>query len=179
MADQNVELFVHAQGAKPTVATGSAAETLRTVLVRAGVITGEGGEVYVFVGECGEALTELEDVEDGVDKHDPADVNLTLEELDLRRHRHVHVHKCRHVAVEVHFSGQTKRHRFSPATTIAVVTTWARRKLHLDPAAAAEYVLQLCNSTERPRADRHLGELVQAAVCSICFNLVREVTPQG
>ncbi len=29
--------------------------------------------------------------------------------IDAVRHRHVHVHRCRHVAVDVNFSGKTKR----------------------------------------------------------------------
>ncbi|MFZ3327502.1 MAG: hypothetical protein WA231_17175 [Methylocella sp.] len=82
--------------------------------------------------------------------------------------------------VEVNFGGKTKRHKFSPATTIAVVTEWARKKFpNLDAAAAAEYVLQICGTTAQPRSDEHLGELVAAATCSICFDLVKEVTPQG
>lgn len=126
-----------------------------------------------------EALTEPDEVEDGVDQHAPVDVLLTVEILELRRHHHVHIHKCRHVAVEINFNGRTKRHRFSPATTIGVVTRWARKKFKLDGAAGAEYVLQVCKSIKQPRSDEHLGELVEPPVCSICFDLVKEITPQG
>src|SRR5258708_12036468 len=38
------------------------------------------------------------------------------------------------VAVGVNFDGKTKRHRFSPNTTVGVATDWALRKFHLDPA---------------------------------------------
>ena len=179
MADHELELFIHAQGAKPRVAVAAPGETLRDVLIRVGAIGKDQNDVLVFVGESDEALKEADDVEDGADQHAPADTSLTLELLELKRHRHVHLHQCRHVAVEVNFSGKTKRRRFSPATTIAVVTQWARKKLHLDPAAAAEYVLRLCNSTEQPRPDKYLGELAQAPTCSICFDLVKEITPQG
>jgi hypothetical protein len=91
----------------------------------------------------------------------------------------VHIHKCRHVAVEVNFNGETKRRRFSPAATIGVVSQWTRKKFHLDPAAAAEYLLQFCNSTKQPRSAEHLGELVEPPKCSVCFDLVKEITPQG
>ena len=91
----------------------------------------------------------------------------------------MHFHRCRHAEVEVNFGAKTKRRKFSPATTIGVVTQWARRKFHLDAAAASEYVLRLCNSTEQPRSDKHLGELVAPPTCFICFDLVAEVTPQG
>ncbi len=179
MANQELELFVHSEGAKPNVVNAALGEVLRDVLVRSGFIRPEHGEVLIFVGECNDALGELEEIEEGVDRHEPVDAGLTLEVLELHRRRHIHCHRCRHIAVEVNFSGQTKRHKFSPATTVAVVTQWARKKFHLDPAAAAEYVLQVCNTTDQPRSDVHLGELVQAPKCSICFDLVKEVTPQG
>jgi hypothetical protein len=148
-------------------------------LVRSGVIRPEQQDILVFIGECDEALAEPEDTEGGADQHAPADATLTLEVLELERHRHIHCHRCRHVAVKVNFSGKTKHHKFSPATTIAVVTQWARKKFRLDPAAAAEYVLQICTSTDTPRSDKHLGELVESPKCSICFDLVKEITPQG
>ena len=153
-------------------------ETLRVVLGRFERAHG-GGDVLVFVGECEEALAEDDGIEDGADEHAPVDIDLTLEVLEIERHRHIHCHRCRHVAVEVNFGGATKRHRFSPAAPVGVATRWARRKFHLDPSAAAEYVLQLCSSTTQPRAGEHLGELVEAPVCSICFDLVKELTPQG
>lgn len=175
-----IEIFVHGQGVKPVVVTAASDEILHDVLVRAGAFTAsEASTILVFVGECDQALGEADDVDGGVDEHAPVDAALTLDTLGIRNHHHVHHHRCRHVEVDVNFGGQTKHRRFSPATTIAVVAEWARKKLRLDPAGAREYVLQMCSSTERPRADKHLGELVTAPVCAICFDLVREVTPQG
>jgi hypothetical protein len=179
MAGEAIEMFIHSQGAKPKVAVAGPHEVLRDVLVRAEVITEDREELLVFVGECKEALVEPGEIEDGEDAHHPVDVALTIEALELHRHRHVHVHKCKRVAVEVHFNGRTKRRRFSPATTIAVVTQWARKKFDLDPAAGADYVLRICDTTMQPRPSEHLGELVEAPVCSICFKLVKEITPQG
>jgi hypothetical protein len=168
MAHEELELFVHSQGAKPRVIKAPTGDVLRDVLIR-----------FEIIGECEEALAEPDETEDGVDKHAPVDVTLTVEVLELKRHRHIHVHKCRHVAVEVNFNGKTKRRRFSPAATVGVVAHWARKKFHLDAAAAAEYVLQLCNSLDRPRPATHLGELTQPPKCAVCFDLVKEVTPQG
>ena len=179
MEAEQLEIFIHGAEMKPKVAAASAAEILRDVLARAGVNTADAGDALVFVGEWEEALAEANDVEDGADEHTPVDATKTLGELELDRRRHVHVHRCRHVGVEVNFMSKEKRHRFSPATTVAVATAWARKKFHLDLATAAEYVLQRCKSTEQPRADQHLGELVKAPHCSLCFDLVKEVTPQG
>lgn len=177
MSTHDLEFFLHQQGAKAKVITASDGESLLEALVRSGVPMD--ASAHVFVGECTEALTEPDDVEDGADKQGPVDVSLTLKALDIGKHRHVHAHSCRHILVEVNFGGNTKRRSFSPATTVEVVTAWARKKFRLDAAAASEYVLQLCNSTEQPRSDKHLGELVESTKCFICFDLVKEVTPQG
>ncbi len=119
MENVAIEHFHHGQGVKPSVVTAALADTLREVLIRLGPL--EDG-IFVFVGECEEALKEPADVEDGVDEHEPVDIDLTLAVLEITRHRHVHRHHCRHVAVDVNFGGKTKRHKFSPATTVGVVT---------------------------------------------------------
>ncbi len=175
-----IEHFIHGHGVQPKLAFGSSHETLRAVLVRLDVLKHGQDEIFVFVGECEEALSEGPDVDDGFDDHVPVNVDLTLEVLEIHRHRHVHCHRCRHVAVEVKFGGLVKKHRFSPATTIEVVAKWARSKFpNLDQAAAAEFVLQIVDTGAQPRSDQHLGELVGASTCSIAFRLVKEVTPQG
>ena len=176
MENVAIEHFHHRQGGKPSVVSAAPADTLREVLIRLGPLE-EG--IFVFVGECDYALKESADVEDGADEHEPVDIDLTLEVLEIVRHRHVHVHKCRHIGAEVNFNGKPKRHKFSPNATVGVATDWARKKFHLDPALAGEYVLQLCNSTVQPRSDEHLGDVVQGESCSICFDLVKEMTPKG
>jgi hypothetical protein len=181
MANQPLELYLHGQSSKPRVVTADANEVLRDVLVRNAVIAEQAGDrgLLIFVGECEEAIAEDEAVENGNDTHAPVDITLTVEVLELKRHRHVHFHQCRYVAVSVNFNGATKQRKFSPATTVGIVARSARKKFRLDPVAAAEYVLRICKSTEQPRADKHLGELVKPTECSICFDLVKEVTPQG
>jgi hypothetical protein len=174
-----IELFIHAYGANPRIVGAKLGETLRDVLIRIAVIDEGPSGALVFVGECEEALAEADGIENGADNHVPVDLALTIEVLELHRHRHVHIHRCRHVAVDVNFMGKTKHHRFSPATTVGTVAAWARKKFHLDSAAGADYVLQLCNSTDRPRPDKHLGELTSPEKCAVCFDLVKEVTPQG
>ena len=51
--------------------------------------------------------------------------------------------------------------------------------LRLDPAAASEFVLQLSGTTDQPRPSQHLGELVEGGECTLSFELVKEMTPQG
>jgi len=179
MITQELELFLHGQGAKPQSVFVTPTDTLREALFRAGIIREGADEILVFVGECEEALAEPDDVEDGGDTHAPVDISLTIEVLEIGRHRHVHCHTCRHVATGVTFNGDTKRRRFSPSATVGTVAQWARRKFRLDPAAAAEYVLQIIGTTEQPRSDKHLGELVKAGTCSLSLEFVKEITHQG
>lgn len=178
MSADELKLFVHVEGAKSKVVSAGPGEELRDVLIRTGALKEGQDDVLIFIGECVEALDEPEEVDDGADEHKPVDAGLTLEVLELHRHRHVHCHRCRHVAVEVKFT-ETKRHRFSPATTIEVVTAWARKKFKIDPAVAAEYVLQICGTKTQPRPSEYLSELVHAPGCSLCFDLVKEITPAG
>ncbi len=179
MTTQQLEFFVHGQGAKPRSMSAAPHETLRELLIREKLIREDDTEIFVFVGECEEALVEDIEIEEGEDRRAPVDINLTIEVLELERHRHVHCHTCRHIGIDVAFNGKTKRHKFSPSTTVATAAAWARKKFRLDPAAAADYVLEICGTTDKPRPDKHLGELVKAGTCSLCFDLVKEVTPQG
>jgi hypothetical protein len=178
VSQDELKLFVHVEGTKSEVASAAPGETLREVMRRARALRDDQSDVHVFVGQCDDALREAEEVEDGTDDHAPVDTDLTLQALDLARHRHVHCHRCRHAAVEVKFT-KTKRHRFSPATTIDVVTAWARKKFKIDPAIAGEYVLQICGTRTQPRPGEHLSELVHAPDCLLCFDLVKEITPAG
>ncbi|MFW1308669.1 hypothetical protein ACEV7Y_23390, partial [Vibrio parahaemolyticus] len=92
----------------PTVAIGAGDDALRELLVRVEVIRQDADGLHVFVGECAEALEEPDEIDDGIDAHEPVDIDLTLAVLEIHRHRHVHVHYCRHIAVTVHFAGKSK-----------------------------------------------------------------------
>lgn len=179
MVGEELELFIHSQGAKPKVVMARTHEMLRDVLVRTEAIKEGQDDLLIFIGEWEEALTESDEIEEGEDRHTPVDVSLTVEVVQLHRQRHIHVHKCKRVIVEVNFNSDAKRHRFSPATTMGVVTQWARKKFKLEGAAGAEYVLQICKTSKQPRPSEHLGELVESPTCGICFDLVKEITPQG
>jgi hypothetical protein len=175
-----IEHYIHSRGTKPIVAVGAPHHTLKEVLVRFGIEVDAPEGSFVFVGECVEALDEPAEVDDGVDAHAPVDVSLTLEVLEVEKHLHVHHHTCRHIAVEVAFLDSLKRHRFSPATPIKVVTEWARNKFpSLDPVAAADYVLRIVGTKVQPRAEDHLGEIVAKGTCAISFELVKDATHLG
>ncbi|MCP3381207.1 hypothetical protein NLM31_12740 [Bradyrhizobium sp. CCGUVB4N] len=176
MENQEIELFVHASGRKPQVVLAAAEETLGDTLRRLDLLPAGDHGHHIFVGE---AVTETIEIEHGAQEHTTVDIDLKLVVLDLHKHRHVHVHKCQRIAVAVNFSADTKDHKFKPNTTIGTVTDWARKQFPIDAAVAGEYVLQIHGTTTQPRSTEHLGDVVEGDTCSICFDLVKEVTPKG
>ena len=178
METEDIEFFFHEKGQKPRVIASKRGDTLRGTLLANGALAE--GEVATRL--CGRVRRRPERGSTGrgwVDEHAACHRYQPDHRGPQIARRHVHCHRCRHIAVEVHFGDKTKRHRFSPATTMKVVTAWALKKLpKLLPSSASEYVLQVCDTTKQSRADEHLGEVVKRGE-SICFNLVKEVTPQG
>lgn len=85
----------------------------------------------------------------------------------------LHVHRCGRITVTVTFNGLTKEHNYGPGTPVATVKKWAAIKAFgMDPADAAEHVLQLAGTTDRPEPDTHIGALVSGPDCSLAFDLV-------
>jgi hypothetical protein len=173
MNEKTVELFVHGAGA-PQVINAQLNERLAGLLERLGALPAEGQ--FVFVGEAEEAIAAPQSDED---VQQPANLELTIEELELHRHRHVHTRAVRRVEVIVYFNGPHHRRRFSPAATVATVTNWAKDRFHIDAAAGADLVLSRRPDGYLPRPDEHLGELLAAGSHSLEFDLVLEVNPQG
>jgi hypothetical protein len=172
MKAESFEIFVHGSG-RPQVTTARPDETLKEVLGRLEAFPLAGQ--FVFVGEAVDALQHLEAE---ADAHEVANIELTLEQLELHKHKHVHVSTRHQVEVIVYFNGQHKR-RFSPATTVATVTTWAKKRAHIDPSDGTDLVLALRPNGKHPRPEEHLGELLVSGSHLLEFDLVREVTPQG
>lgn len=84
----------------------------------------------------------------------------------------VHLHRCKHVEVDVRFANETVHRKFRPATTVGRVRNWAGRKLGMDPGDIAEHVLQVAGTTEQPDVDVHIGTLARCPQCSVTFDLV-------
>jgi hypothetical protein len=122
-----------------------------------------GGETFVFIDEA-------EEHEQG-ERHEP-----------VRRLKHgsrVHVTRCKRVAATVHFLDKTEAREFPPGARVRAVKEWAVHAFHLDRKDAAEHVLQICNSTERPPSDTPLHQLVHGHPCALCFDLVPEKRVEG
>lgn len=170
MENASLEIFLHGKG-QPKVVFALFTESLRELLQREDALPSE--EQFVFVGEADEERGQSEE-----DTHEPANIELTLEQIGFRQYMHVHTRTVRHVAVTVYYNGQEKKHRFSPATTVAMVTAWAKARFNIDPTNG-DLVLALKPSDVRPRPEQYLGDLLQPEEHKLEFNLVREVTPQG
>jgi len=172
------DIFVHAHGRDPVVASVEDTDMLADVLERLGLGDKEFADAPVFVGESEDVLGDL-DSDDGEDMVEAVDKKKSVGDLGLGNLRHVHVARCERVKVEVHYGAKTKRRKVAPSTTVKTLTVWARKAFKLDPASAAEYVLQISGTTTQPRGDTHVGELTTAPVCAVSFDLIKEVTPQG
>lgn len=97
----------------------------------------------------------------------------------LRHGSRVHVTRCKRIKTTVHYLERTAEHEFAPGARVRAVKAWAVHTFKLSPKDAAEHVLQICKSTQRPAADTPLHELVTADHCALCFDLVPEKRVEG
>ncbi|MGI8546812.1 MAG: hypothetical protein ACR2M1_05675 [Gemmatimonadaceae bacterium] len=115
------------------------------------------------------------------DSDDVLAPDLTIEAVGVRHHGSMHVHRCTTVATTVHFNSESKVRNFGPATTVARVKDWAvsTHAFNLTPVDAAEHVLQVTGTQDRPDEDVHIGTLVHASHCVLAFDLVAKVRVEG
>jgi hypothetical protein len=72
----------------------------------------------------------------------------------------LHVHRRREIEVEVHYNGQSKSIALAPSRTIGWTKDHVAKKLFgMDRHDAAEHVLQLTGTHDRPDPDTHIGAL--------------------
>jgi hypothetical protein len=137
-------------------------------------------------------LGELHDVLAGHDIEVVAETFIFIDEAEIpiqgQRHepahglRHgarVHVTRCRRIKTMAHFLDKTAEREFPPGARVRAVKEWAVHTFKLSPKDAAEHVLQLCKSTERPPSDTPLHQLVHGHACELCFDLVPEKRVEG
>ena len=98
----------------------------------------------------------------------------------LKHGSRVHVTRCHRIKTTVHFLDKTAEHEFPPGARVRAVKEWAVHTFKLSPKDAAEHVLQLCNSTERPPSDTPLAPTRRmATAATLCFDLVPEKRVEG
>ena len=91
----------------------------------------------------------------------------------------LHLSRCRKIEVTIHYLDQTESNRFAPGARVRRVKAWAVKHFKLAERDAAEHVLQLCNSTDRPPTDTPLHKLVERGHCELCFDLVPDIRVEG
>jgi hypothetical protein len=173
MESRTVELFLHGKG-RPVVIKAEVDDVLRDVLAKHDALPGEGEVVYV-----GESREARDNPDADRDDHSPADIELTILELDLPNKHHIHKQAVHSIAVTVDYNGETPTRHFPPNATVETVLVWAKHRLHIDPVGGADLILELQPNGEIPRMDEHLGDLLKPGEDSLTFKLVKEVNPQG
>jgi hypothetical protein len=158
-------VFIQVHG-RPGILEAELSETailgeLHEALKAAGIPTD--AETFIFIDEADEHLHRRHDEPIGSLKHGAR----------------VHVTRCRRIKTTVHFLDKTAEHAFAPGARVRAVKEWAAHVFKLSPEDAAEHVLQLCNSTERPPSDTPLHQLVPGHACELCFDLVPEKRFEG
>ncbi len=164
---EEIELFLQGEGARDIVlirvSKGGAVRDILAAARASGLTVAEG------------VALSLEDEESAIDLEAP------ISSTPIRHRSRVHMHRCRKVAVTVTFNGVQKSETFPPASTMKRVKRWSVGKKGFDMSDidAAEHVLQLSDSSERPDEDVHIGTLVQPPQCSVSFDLVPKVRVEG
>lgn len=160
----DITLFVQIQGdariVEIAVPDGVTVSDLRTSLTHAGVTTGQ--DLLIFIDEAEDPLGD-----DGT----PV--------VGVKHGARIHLTRCRRIKTTVHFLEKTIERIFPPGARVRSVKAWATRELGLDHKDAAEHVLQICNSKERPASDTPLQTLVSGHDCVVCFDFVPEKRVEG
>jgi hypothetical protein len=162
----DITLFIQAHG-HPGILEVKIPDTatvgeFRNVLAASGITLDD--ETFVFIEDAEHHIT---------GGHD--------ERLDGLKHGcRVHVCRCRHVKVTINFLEKTAERTFPPGARVRSVKEWAVHKFEMDPKDAAEHVLQICKSKERPSSDTRLNQLLHGHHgCALCFDLVPDKRVEG
>jgi hypothetical protein len=84
----------------------------------------------------------------------------------------VHLHRLKIIDVIVRYAGRDVRRSFRPSATVGRVKTWATHELGVAPSDAAELMLQITGTNNRPDSDSHIGTFVKAPMHILEFDLV-------
>jgi hypothetical protein len=97
----------------------------------------------------------------------------------LKHGSRIHVSRHRRIKATVNFLDKTESHEFPPGARVGSVKARAVHEFHMPAKDAAEHVLQVCKSTERPSSDTPLHQLVHEHGHEVCFDLVPEKRVEG
>ena len=98
---------------------------------------------------------------------------------NLHHGHRVHVSRCRQIRVTVNYLDRQAHREFGASRRLRAVKEWAVKEFGLDHKDAAEHVLQLHGTTERPASDTPLHTLLRGPHCHLTFDLVPEKRVEG
>ena len=114
------------------------------------------------------------------DEDEPIGDSAVVKDRATTKGLKIHIHRCRHVEVNVTFNGETVERRFPPSSTVARVKRWAaEKKFGMSEDEAGEHVLQITGTYDRPAPGTHIGALTEGKVCSLAFDLVPDERVNG
>jgi len=101
-----------------------------------------------------------------------------LSSVGVVEHSHIHVGRCREVAVRVRYGGESKEERFRPSATVQRVFDWAAGPtgFNLDPTERAKHALFLKKVELDP--DEHIGVLASDE-CELTLDLAPKERHEG
>jgi len=112
-------------------------------------------------------------IEDSDDEH-------AIEKLtEIPEGLRVHAHRLKGIDVNVRYAGRDVRRTFRPSATLQRVKGWAVRELGIAASDAAELMLQVSGTAQRPDPDTHIGALVKFPNRTLCLDLVPSTRVNG
>ena len=115
----------------------------------------------------------LEDVDEELD------VKLTIREIEIVEHGHIHVNTCKQIAVTVRQDESKERH-FAPSATVGRIYDWAAgpEGFKLTPDQKVKHTLIISGTTTEPDKATHVGSLANHD-CAVSFDLVPQDRHEG
>ena len=165
----HIELFIQGEGIpKITLVKVHPNDTVADIIKAArehGLSAPEGSEICVFVENT----------------NTPLALDAKVDEVGIVSRSRVHIHRCQRVEVWINFNEHQKKGFFPPSATVAWVKEWAVGKdaFDMSPVDATEHLLQICDSSERPDEDVHIGTLVKFSDGTLCLDLVPKQRVEG
>jgi hypothetical protein len=91
----------------------------------------------------------------------------------------VHLHRLKGIEVAVRYAAKDVRRTFRPSATILRVKRWATQEFGISASDAAELMLQIAGTDQRPDPDTHIGALVKFPKMELCLDLVPSTRVNG
>ncbi|HTQ40237.1 MAG TPA: hypothetical protein VMJ32_14515 [Pirellulales bacterium] len=167
------ELFLHREGVQPECLVATPEETLRKLLKQDGV----GIDVASFAIE----VVAPDGIESpGDDDLVSPEFDATLASIGVKSGYHIFCHRCRSVAVVVHYQERTEERHFASRTRIGYVLDWALSKFPLAEGQDKKHMFLQVNGTKvGARRTQDLCEFVHEGKCHLTFDLLPDPKIQG